>query len=90
MAFNIKADNLTRKETELIKIIRYKNYSTVRIRKNNGEVSLVYAERYKTNTDNPSEKDLIKVLSSRDFKDMSIVKRDGKIVNYKIEETIKL
>ncbi|OGK17711.1 hypothetical protein A2774_01990 [Candidatus Roizmanbacteria bacterium RIFCSPHIGHO2_01_FULL_39_12c] len=77
------------KEKELLEIIRNKDYSVVKIKKKNGEAAIVYAEKNK-NIAEITPNTLLKLLETKDFMDMSIVRRDGKIMNYKIEETIKL
>lgn len=79
----------THKEKELLKIIRDKDYSVIKIKKKNGEIAVVYAERNK-DIEEITPKDLEKLLETKDYMDLSIVQRDGKIMNYKIEETIKL
>lgn len=81
---------LSEKEGELLKIIRNEDYSALRIRKKNGEITLVSAEKSKNENYYVTTKDLIKLIDKNDFQDISIIKRDGKIVNYKVEEAIKL
>lgn len=82
--------DLSMKEKELLKIIRDVDYSAIKVKKKDGEISLVHAEKIKSGTNETTTQDLIKMLSTKDFQDISIVKRDGKIVNYTVEETIKL
>lgn len=82
--------NLVPKEEELLKIIRNDEYSAIRIKKINGEIALVYAEKIKKTEKDTTNQDLIKMLNEKDYQDISIVKRDGRIVNYTVEETIKL
>ncbi len=78
---------LNDKEKELLKIIRDKDYTFVKVRKKDGELSVVHAEKY--NSENEGL-DIETLLKSRDYIDVTVKKRDGKIVNYKLEETIKL
>lgn len=78
------------KEEELLKILRDKNYTTVTVKKKNGEISVVYAQKAKPETEQLSESELIKLLKAKDFQDISIVKRDGKIVSHTVTETIRL
>lgn len=80
---------ITPKEKNLLKIIRDRDYSVIKIKKKNGEIAIAYAERNK-DIEEISPKDLEKLLETKDYMDISIVKRDGKIMNYKLEETIKL
>lgn len=81
---------LSTKEADLLKIIRNDEYSTIRIKKKDGEVTLVSAEMVNNGNSETMARDLIAILNKKDFQDISIVKRDGKIVNYKVEETIKI
>lgn len=82
--------DLSPKEEELLKIIRNVDYSAIRVKKKDGEITLVYAEKIRDGSNGTTTQDLIEMLNTKDFQDISIIKRDGKIVNYKIEETIKL
>lgn len=82
--------NLIPKEEELLKIIRDKNYSTITVKKKNGEISIVHAQRSNVLKDNMTEKELIQTLNSKDFQEVSVIKRDGKIVSHTVTETIKL
>lgn len=81
---------LTTKEEELLRIIRNTDYNAIRVKKSDGEITLVYAEKIRDGSNGTTTQDLIEMLNTKDFQDISIIKRDGKIVNYKIEETIKL
>lgn len=78
----------TEKESKLLKIIRDKKYSAIRLTKKDGDIAVIYAEE----SNNKSEltlKDFEKILAEKDFINISIVQRNGKIVSYKFEETIK-
>lgn len=79
---------LSAKEEELMKIIRDDNYTVIKIKKKNGEIELVNAE--KTNEKELTSQNLLKIINSKDFQDISVKKRDGKIVSLKIEEQHKL
>jgi len=81
---------ISTKENEVLKIIRNSLYSAITIKKKDGESYTVYAERINSNNSDTKVEDLIKMLKAKDFQDINIVQRNGKIVNYKIEETIKL
>jgi len=85
-----KRVNLVKKEEALLQIIRNNDYNTIRVKKKNGEISLIYGEKIGDGNSEFTPQDLIKILDTKDFQDISIVKRDGKIVNYKVEETYKL
>lgn len=78
-----------KKESELLKIIRNKNYSAIRVNKKNGDIAVVYAEKT-TNQNDITSEELEKLFAEKDFMNISIVQRNGKIVSYKVEETIKL
>lgn len=82
--------NITPKEQELMKIVRDKNFSAVRIKKKDGEIAMVYAEKVNGKENTITPKDLLKMIGEKDFQDVSIVKRNGKIVHCKVEEAIKL
>lgn len=80
--------NLTEKEKGILEVIRNNDFQTVKLKKKNGEVSVIHAER--SNGDDISVQDLVKILKEKDYQDINIVKRDGKLVNLKQEEIIKL
>lgn len=82
--------DLSLKEKELLKIIRNDDFSTISIKKKDGEITLVSAEKVNNGNSETTIKDLIDILNKKDFQDISIVKRDGKIVNCKVEETIRI
>lgn len=77
------------KEMELVNIVRNKSYDSIRIKKKDGDISIIYAGK-KMGKNTLSEQEVIKLLKEKDYQDVNIIKRDGKIVNYKVEETIKL
>lgn len=83
-------NRLTDKEKELLKIIRDKDYSSVKVKKRDGDIAIVYAEKSNTGNDGTSPKEIEELLKNKDYMDITIIKRDGKIVNFKLEETIKL
>ena len=78
------------KEQELLKIIRDRNFSVVKIKKKDGEIAIVYAETILDGSRGLNQTDLIKMINAKDYQDINIIRRDGKIVNFKVEETIKL
>lgn len=80
---------LTHKEEELIKIIRDENYNAIRMKKKDGGVWIVNAQRTVESKDTTA-KDVLRALNAKDYQEVSLIKKDGKIVNFKIEETIKL
>lgn len=78
------------KEEELISIIRDRKYSAIRIKKKEHDSYVIYAESKMQNKSNLTEEDVLRILKVKNYQDISIIKRDGKIVSYKTEETIKI
>ncbi len=83
-------DSVSSKEEKLLEIVRNQDYTGVKIKKKDGEISVIYAERNILHSEQPSPKDIIKLIEGKGFQDISILKRDGKIVNYKVEESIRV
>jgi DNA-binding transcriptional MerR regulator len=79
---------LTPKEKEVIDIIRQKDYTKVTIKKK-GETLNVYGESVKDASDLTAEQ-LVKVMSEKNYSNIEIQKRDGKIVSYKQEDVYKI
>jgi len=84
-----KVTTNSKKEDELLNIIRNKFYSSIRVKKKNGEIATVYAEKYNSEGEMGLQ-ELETLINAKDYQDILLTKRDGKIVNYKIEETFKL
>jgi len=80
----------TIKEKQVLDILRNSDFSAIKIKKKDGRLNIVYAERDNQGKSTPSSVDLIKTLKESDFQDISITKRDGKIVNYRVEQAFKL
>jgi len=89
LLLDMGAHTTSEKEEKLLAIIRDRQYESIRVKKKDGEISTVYAERNHRESV-ITEEDLIKLVRGRDFQDVKIVKRDGKIVSYKAEDTYKL
>lgn len=87
--FNKANVEVTSKEKVLLNILRNNDYSTIRIKKSNGQISVIYAGKNSLNKGDITPEDLKKIVSEKDFQDINIIKRDGKIVKLTIEETIK-
>jgi len=79
-------DGMSEKEREIMELIRNKEYKTITIKKNDKEEFIVKGETAKT----ANEKDLITMLKEKDFADFIVVKRDGNIVNIKVEDNFKI
>jgi hypothetical protein len=77
------------KEQAIINMLRNNQVTSVTINKNSGDNYTIYAGKTSEGT-NVKARDIIKMLEKKDYQDIHIVKRDGKIVNYKVEETYKL
>jgi hypothetical protein len=84
------AKDTSSKEEALLKIIRDKDFTVITVKKKNNEITVVQAERINKTETNFRLKDLINLISARDYQDINIIKQDGKIVNLKIEETYKM
>lgn len=77
------------KEEEVINLIRNNDYTTLKIKKTDGQISLIHAEK-NINTDQLSKQEIMGLIEAKDFQDIGIIKRNGNIVSLKIEESIKL
>lgn len=82
--------SLNKKEDKLLNIIRNGDYNTITVKKKNGGISTVHAERVNSNSIKMNEVDILKTIGNKDFVEINIIKRDGKVVNYKVEDQYKL
>jgi len=82
-------NDLTAKESEIIKIIRDNTYRAIKIKKKNNEIETVYTEKVKPENQKTTNNDIIKILNAKDYQTITIAKGDGKIVNLRVEETFK-
>jgi DNA-binding transcriptional MerR regulator len=78
------------KERELMEIVRNEDYTSISVKKKDGEIAMVYAEKIKKKSNEITNQELLKLIDEKAFQNVSIVKRDGQIVNCVIEESIKL
>lgn len=74
------------KEQEIIKIIRNKEYRNITVKKSVGKGFIIKAER----SAEFKEKDLMEAIKKKDFMEIKVVKRNGNIVNIKVEDTYKV
>ncbi|MBD3362694.1 hypothetical protein GF362_03175 [Candidatus Dojkabacteria bacterium] len=82
-------EKLTQQEKEIINIIRDSAYKQIKIKKNIDKSYTVYGEE--NNTDKAlTELDLINQIKSKNYSNVQITKRDGKIVNMKLEDVYKV
>lgn len=80
----------TSKEKEILDIIRDENYSSIRLTKKDGEVSIIHAEKSKTDKKDVGSQDILKLIKDGKYQNVTITQMDGKIVNCKVEDTFKL
>lgn len=80
--------NVSSKEEKLLEIMRNTDYKTLRIKKKDGGTLVINAER--SDGKDLSEAEFAKILKEKDFQTVTATTRDGKVVNLKVEETIKL
>ena len=78
---------ISRKELEILQIIRSKDYKKLTIRKRDGEDFLLNIDRDEKEID--YEK-LLKIIKNKEYGDINITKRDGKMVNVKVEDIKKI
>ena len=86
MAGIVKDFDTDEKEAELLKLIRNKDYKSIFIKKKDKNEFIVKGEKVEL----VKENDLVKMIEDKDFADINIVKRDGNIVNIKVEENFKI
>ncbi len=89
MANFSQSSKVSDKENEILDILRNKNYSLVTIKKKDKNTFNVYGELEK-NTEGMTEIELIESMKEKDFTNIKITKRDGKIVSYKLEDVYKI
>lgn len=81
--------NLSNKEREILQIIRNDDYTRIEIKKKANNELLVYGGK-----ENPKEEitieDIAKLLKEKDYTNISISQRDGKIVNLKSDDVYKI
>lgn len=76
---------ISKKASNILDIIENNDYMSISIKKN-GEEFLVKAEKInKTN-----KEQLLKMIEEKEFVDITVLKRDGNIVNIKVEEVFKV
>lgn len=80
----------TAQEKQVIDLLRNKDFNSVRIKKKDGDISHLYAGKTIGSEQPITTTDLIKMIKENDFQDISLVKRNGKIVNLNIEQSFKL
>lgn len=80
--------SLNAKEIELLGIIRNKDYKSIKVKTKEGKIELVKTDKVVQGYLTP--KQITDLILSHDFADVKVTKRDGKVVNYSLEETHKL
>lgn len=86
---NVLNSTLSQQEAEVLRLIRNRDYGQIRIKKTNGELSVAYTEKI-TELSANDERSVIAAIANGDYLDVSVVKRDGRVVSLKVEETHKL
>lgn len=82
------SSKLTDKEQKVVEALRNQNYVSVEVRKKDGALDVMKVkalEKYLAN-----QADVINVIKSKDYADIRLVKRDGKVVHLASKDTVKL
>jgi DNA-binding transcriptional MerR regulator len=79
---------ITVKERKILNIINIKNYESITIKKQNGEIQTVKAKKIQRG--DFSDKEIIDAIKQKDYQNVSVSINDGKKINITREETIKL
>lgn len=77
---------LSNKEKTILNLIRDDLYKTITVRKSNNQSFIIKGEKIKE----INEEELIGLIKSKDFADITIIKRDGNISNVKVEDSFKI
>ena len=84
----ILSNKLTIQEDEILTILKDKKYKQITIKKGKDSYT-VYGET-NNSEDGISETELIEKMKDKEFTNIEIVKRDGKIVSYKSKDVYKI
>ncbi len=79
---------ITEKERKILNIINIKNYESITIKKQNGEIQTVKAKKIQRG--DFSDKEIVDAIKQKDYQNVSVSIKDGKKINITREETIKL
>lgn len=85
-----RATQLTDKEVRIIDIIRRADFCEVRVIKKDGEPTVLHVRQNPVADDEITTDDLTDLIERRQFSDIVIKKRNGKVVYVDEDMTIKL
>ncbi len=85
-----RAAQLTDKEMRIIDIIRQADFCEVRVIKKDGEPTVLHVRQNPVANDEIATGDLTDLIERRQFSDIVIKKRNGKVVYVDEDMTIKL
>lgn len=85
-----KTTQLTDKEVRIIDNIRRNDLGEIRVVKKDGEPSVLHLKPNPIKTDEITIKDILDVIERQDFADITVKKRNGKVVYVDEDLTIKL
>lgn len=81
-------NRITEKERKVLDIINKKNYESITIKKQNGEINTIKAKKILRG--DFSDKEIIDAIKQKDYQNVSVSIKNGKKINITREETIKL
>lgn len=80
--------SLTAKEEKVLTLLRDHNFKTIKLTKKDGEIELIRAEKV-NEIDVGSVTAIMEAISKGRYQNISITQRDGKVVNFTQEVTMK-
>lgn len=81
---------LSGKEKQLLSIIRDDAYSEITVTKKSGDTLIVHAGRVHDGSADTTPETIVQMLTTGDYKDVSVTKRSGRIVRVSEEDTFKI
>jgi len=85
-----KTTQLTAKEARIIDNIRRNDLEEIRVVKKDGEPSVLHLKPNPIKTDEIATQDIVNLIERQDFADITVKKRNGKVVYVDEDLTIKL
>jgi len=79
---------LSEKEQKVVEALRNQEYLSIEVRKKNGDLDVMKVEQLEQYLDNQSQ--VISLIQQKQYSDIRLVKRDGKVVHLASKDTIKL
>jgi hypothetical protein len=80
---------LSDKERALIELVRSNSYKTISVHKKNAETWVVRGEK-EGDGNGQALNELIRTVEQRDYQDITVQTRGGKVTHYKLQDIIKL